>query len=170
MYHSGIYRQQVEFMEILTVFESSVSPACSCVDSHWQQMVCTVQIRRNRQLYSTVCGHIFCSACIKQAIDVQHMCPTCRKRLTKRQIHQIYLWPGGLADTDILSVLVNGKEFNWFVCTILLRGTRRNVSEVYSVFFLGCSGRPDFVFQFYLSFLSILFCFLIVLWKYVKLT
>ncbi|KAK7109704.1 E3 ubiquitin-protein ligase RNF4-like [Littorina saxatilis] len=49
------------------------------------------QIRRNRQLYSTVCGHIFCSACIKQAIDVQHMCPTCRKRLTKRQIHQIYL-------------------------------------------------------------------------------
>ncbi|XP_076439734.1 uncharacterized protein LOC143279550 [Babylonia areolata] len=50
-----------------------------------------VQIRRNRQLYSTVCGHIFCSTCIVQAIETQRMCPTCRKRLSKRQIHKIYL-------------------------------------------------------------------------------
>lgn len=44
-----------------------------------------------RRLMSTNCGHIFCEECIRASITSQHKCPTCRKRLTLRQIHPIFL-------------------------------------------------------------------------------
>ncbi|XP_033756748.1 E3 ubiquitin-protein ligase RNF4-like isoform X2 [Pecten maximus] len=47
--------------------------------------------RNGRQLNSTTCGHIFCNVCIQGAIQTQKRCPTCRKKLTLRQIHPIFL-------------------------------------------------------------------------------
>ncbi|XP_022080843.1 E3 ubiquitin-protein ligase RNF4-like [Acanthaster planci] len=50
------------------------------------------QIRANGlQLNSTICGHIFCNRCIRRAVQSQHRCPTCRTKLTMRQIHPIFL-------------------------------------------------------------------------------
>ncbi|XP_041370751.1 E3 ubiquitin-protein ligase RNF4-like [Gigantopelta aegis] len=50
------------------------------------------QIRRSgRQIFSTVCGHIYCNQCITQAINTQRCCPTCRKKLTLKQVHVLYL-------------------------------------------------------------------------------
>ncbi|XP_038046261.1 E3 ubiquitin-protein ligase RNF4-like isoform X2 [Patiria miniata] len=43
------------------------------------------------QLNSTVCGHIFCNRCITSAIRTQQRCPTCRRKLTLRQVHPIFL-------------------------------------------------------------------------------
>lgn len=40
---------------------------------------------------STVCGHLFCEACIILAIRQMGFCPTCRKKLTRKQFHRIYL-------------------------------------------------------------------------------
>lgn len=40
---------------------------------------------------STICGHIFCSECIRTAIKAQKKCPTCRRKLTRRNIHRVYL-------------------------------------------------------------------------------
>jgi len=40
---------------------------------------------------STKCGHIFCKSCIKAAITVQGKCPTCRRKVTARDIHRVYL-------------------------------------------------------------------------------
>ncbi|XP_024361041.1 uncharacterized protein [Physcomitrium patens] len=40
---------------------------------------------------STICGHIFCQACIQSAIKAQKKCPTCRKKLTLKSIHRIYI-------------------------------------------------------------------------------
>ncbi|KAJ8428499.1 hypothetical protein Cgig2_029952 [Carnegiea gigantea] len=40
---------------------------------------------------STKCGHIFCKACIKQAIAAQGKCPTCRRRVTMKDTIRIYL-------------------------------------------------------------------------------
>lgn len=40
---------------------------------------------------TTNCGHIFCTECIKQAIQYQKKCPTCRKALRKNNFHRIYL-------------------------------------------------------------------------------
>ncbi|XP_042515163.1 RING finger protein 10-like [Macadamia integrifolia] len=40
---------------------------------------------------STKCGHIFCKKCIKASITAQSKCPTCRRRLTMKDIIRIYL-------------------------------------------------------------------------------
>ncbi|GMI69226.1 SUMO-targeted ubiquitin E3 ligase 1 [Hibiscus trionum] len=40
---------------------------------------------------STRCGHIFCKACIKAAIAAQGKCPTCRKRVTVRELIRVFL-------------------------------------------------------------------------------
>ena len=40
---------------------------------------------------STKCGHIFCKACIKAAIATQAKCPTCRKRVTVKELIRVFL-------------------------------------------------------------------------------
>ncbi|OWF38419.1 E3 ubiquitin-protein ligase RNF4-like [Mizuhopecten yessoensis] len=47
--------------------------------------------RNGNRLSSTVCGHIFCELCIQSAIRAQKCCPTCRKKLTLKQIHPIFI-------------------------------------------------------------------------------
>ncbi|KAF7845584.1 E3 ubiquitin-protein ligase RNF4-like [Senna tora] len=40
---------------------------------------------------STRCGHIFCKNCIKAAIKVQNKCPTCRKKVTMKELIRVFL-------------------------------------------------------------------------------
>ncbi|CAA2935325.1 E3 ubiquitin- ligase RNF4-like [Olea europaea subsp. europaea] len=40
---------------------------------------------------STKCGHIFCKKCITAAIEIQHKCPTCRRKLKAKDVFRIYL-------------------------------------------------------------------------------
>ena len=41
---------------------------------------------------STVCGHVFCTACIRQVLRTTRLCPVCRKRLpVSKPFHAIYL-------------------------------------------------------------------------------
>ncbi|KAJ6830539.1 E3 ubiquitin-protein ligase RNF4-like isoform X1 [Iris pallida] len=40
---------------------------------------------------STVCGHIFCRQCITDSIQKQKKCPTCRKKLTMKSFHRVFL-------------------------------------------------------------------------------
>ncbi|XP_019626442.1 PREDICTED: E3 ubiquitin-protein ligase RNF4-like [Branchiostoma belcheri] len=44
-----------------------------------------------RRLMSTVCGHVFCETCLKEALQTQKKCPNCRKKLTVKQIHPIFI-------------------------------------------------------------------------------
>lgn len=44
-----------------------------------------------RQLFSTTCGHVFCNQCINDSIKTQKRCPSCRKKLTSRQIHPLFI-------------------------------------------------------------------------------
>jgi hypothetical protein len=44
-----------------------------------------------RKMASTNCGHIFCFDCIKDAIKVSKQCPKCRKRLTVKGYHEIFI-------------------------------------------------------------------------------
>uniref|UniRef100_UPI00358FD31F E3 ubiquitin-protein ligase RNF4-like isoform X2 n=1 Tax=Myxine glutinosa TaxID=7769 RepID=UPI00358FD31F len=48
-------------------------------------------LKRGRLVCSTVCGHIFCSVCIRDSLSATGCCPTCRKKLRKSQFHPIYL-------------------------------------------------------------------------------
>ncbi|CAI9107405.1 OLC1v1006753C1 [Oldenlandia corymbosa var. corymbosa] len=40
---------------------------------------------------STKCGHIFCKACIKASIAAQNKCPTCRRKVTMKELIRVYL-------------------------------------------------------------------------------
>ncbi|KAJ6840882.1 E3 ubiquitin-protein ligase RNF4-like isoform X1 [Iris pallida] len=40
---------------------------------------------------STVCGHIFCQHCIVDCIKKLKKCPTCRRRLTLKNFHRVFL-------------------------------------------------------------------------------
>ena len=44
-----------------------------------------------RTLVATKCGHLFCDACIRESIKLNHKCPTCSTKLTLKQYHRIYL-------------------------------------------------------------------------------
>ncbi|XP_076887333.1 uncharacterized protein LOC143537444 [Bidens hawaiensis] len=40
---------------------------------------------------TTKCGHIFCKVCITAAIKAQHKCPSCRRKLTVKNLIRVYL-------------------------------------------------------------------------------
>ncbi|XP_049340313.1 RING finger protein 4 isoform X1 [Astyanax mexicanus] len=48
-------------------------------------------IESGRLMVSTKCGHLFCSQCIRDSLARAHSCPTCRKKLTHKQYHPIYI-------------------------------------------------------------------------------
>ncbi|XP_026187007.1 E3 ubiquitin-protein ligase RNF4 [Mastacembelus armatus] len=56
-----------------------------CLDSYSEI------VERGRLVVSTKCGHVFCSQCLRNALISSHTCPTCRKRLTHRQYHPLYV-------------------------------------------------------------------------------
>ncbi|XP_042217138.1 uncharacterized protein LOC121862861 isoform X2 [Homarus americanus] len=56
-----------------------------CLDS-----LATIQ-NTSRTLCSTVCGHVFCSACIEEVVKQRKQCPVCRKKLTKKQYHPLFI-------------------------------------------------------------------------------
>ncbi|KAL0905228.1 hypothetical protein M5K25_027417 [Dendrobium thyrsiflorum] len=66
--------------------EASASPA-----ANESTLICAVCISTLNEPSSTTCGHVFCRGCIENAIKMQKKCPTCRKKLTKRSFHRIYL-------------------------------------------------------------------------------
>merc|ERR1719186_1673577 len=42
-------------------------------------------------LLSTTCGHVFCSLCLPECVRLHSQCPTCRRRLTNREYHELFL-------------------------------------------------------------------------------
>ncbi|XP_023845215.1 E3 ubiquitin-protein ligase RNF4-like [Salvelinus fontinalis] len=48
-------------------------------------------IESGRLVVSTKCGHLFCSHCLRDSLLRSHTCPTCRKKLTQKQCHPIYI-------------------------------------------------------------------------------
>lgn len=53
--------------------------------------VYTEIVESGRLVVATRCGHVFCSQCLRDALTSSHTCPTCRKRLTCRQYHPLYI-------------------------------------------------------------------------------
>ncbi|EFB13744.1 hypothetical protein PANDA_000994, partial [Ailuropoda melanoleuca] len=44
-----------------------------------------------RHIYSTECGHIFCSRCLCPSLKYNKNCPVCLKKLNCHQYHHIYI-------------------------------------------------------------------------------
>uniref|UniRef100_A0A8D0EL57 Ring finger protein 4 n=1 Tax=Strix occidentalis caurina TaxID=311401 RepID=A0A8D0EL57_STROC len=53
--------------------------------------VCLMIVQSGRLIVSTKCGHVFCSQCLRDSLRNANSCPTCRKKLTHRQYHPIYI-------------------------------------------------------------------------------
>lgn len=52
---------------------------------------CPICMGQLAEEMSTKCGHIFCKTCIKAAISAQGKCPTCRKRVTNKELIRVFL-------------------------------------------------------------------------------
>lgn len=55
------------------------------------KLKCAICMDTMKEETSTICGHLFCQSCIQGAIKSQKKCPTCRKKLTMKNIHRIYI-------------------------------------------------------------------------------
>ncbi|XP_035206032.1 E3 ubiquitin-protein ligase complex slx8-rfp subunit rfp2-like [Stegodyphus dumicola] len=44
-----------------------------------------------RELVSSICGHVFCNECLVTSIRGTRKCPNCRKKLTLKQYHPLFL-------------------------------------------------------------------------------
>lgn len=52
---------------------------------------CTICMDAAKEPSSTACGHLFCDGCIRNWVKKTPKCPICRKKITARQIHRIYI-------------------------------------------------------------------------------
>uniref|UniRef100_A0A8C8RLJ4 E3 ubiquitin-protein ligase RNF4 n=1 Tax=Pelusios castaneus TaxID=367368 RepID=A0A8C8RLJ4_9SAUR len=48
-------------------------------------------VQSGRLIVSTKCGHVFCSQCLRDSLRNANSCPTCRKKLSHKQYHPIYI-------------------------------------------------------------------------------
>ncbi|NWZ82576.1 RNF4 ligase, partial [Poecile atricapillus] len=48
-------------------------------------------VQSGRLMVATMCGHMFCSACLPVALETTGMCPTCREELDVEMYFPIYL-------------------------------------------------------------------------------
>lgn len=44
-----------------------------------------------KEIMSTICGHVYCARCIKNVIKTTKKCPNCRKNLTLKSIHPLFI-------------------------------------------------------------------------------
>lgn len=58
------------------------------------KLSCAICMENMKEETTTICGHVFCKKCIVRAIEVNKRCPTCRKKLTMKNIHRIYISGG----------------------------------------------------------------------------
>ncbi|CAA2956253.1 E3 ubiquitin- ligase RNF4-like [Olea europaea subsp. europaea] len=79
--NSSVYLEDQDLVELSQPVPQPKPPTFSCP-------VCMEPIV---EVTSTKCGHVFCKKCIVAAIEIQHKCPTCRRKLKKKDVIRIYL-------------------------------------------------------------------------------
>lgn len=82
-------RQTFE-QELRRQMESNPGFVSRCNTRPYRCPVCLSCVRQ-RKPASTLCGHIFCSSCIKTALRATCKCPVCQRLLTAGQIFRIYI-------------------------------------------------------------------------------
>ncbi|XP_053911785.1 E3 ubiquitin-protein ligase RNF4-like [Cuculus canorus] len=69
-----------------------------CMDVHLEIM------QSGRLFVSTKRGHVFCIQYLLHSLKNANSCPTCRKKLTHKQYHPIYITDGSAAEEDLIAV------------------------------------------------------------------
>lgn len=70
---------------------STAAPERPASPEGWTCPICLESKTAVPEIMSTTCGHIFCGTCIRSAVRIHKKCPTCRKKLTAKQFHKIFL-------------------------------------------------------------------------------
>lgn len=73
----------------------------------------------SRLVVSTRCGHVFCSQCLRDSLTSSHTCPTCRKRLTHRQYHPLYIWHHSETTAESCCHWTTGHDVGVICCWIV---------------------------------------------------
>jgi hypothetical protein len=47
-------------------------------------------VSKSRQIVATFCGHLFCNDCVKKALDIESVCPTCRKPIPQKNFREAF--------------------------------------------------------------------------------
>lgn len=55
------------------------------------KVTCPICLETPKDPASTTCGHVFCWRCIHLSLQELGRCPTCRKKLSKKSIHRLFL-------------------------------------------------------------------------------
>lgn len=85
-------RRRLEEVGLEIVDERPSPEKIPTVDNDPLKCTICMENMRSRRPHSTICGHIFCQLCIASAIRFSKKCPICRKGLTPKSIHPIYLF------------------------------------------------------------------------------
>lgn len=73
-------------------FKSAALKHRECNDGGDDKLACIICLERlNGPASSLLCGHIFCTACIKESIERRKLCPTCNQPATVRQLRKVFL-------------------------------------------------------------------------------
>jgi hypothetical protein len=59
--------------------------------SHISGLQCQICMDKIQEPAATDCGHVFCYLCIQYALTASPKCPLCRKSLTRKKIHKLYI-------------------------------------------------------------------------------
>lgn len=70
---------------------SVATPERPSTPEGWSCPICLEPKTGVNEIMSTTCGHVFCGNCIRSAVRLHKKCPTCRKKLTTKQFHKIFL-------------------------------------------------------------------------------
>lgn len=79
------------YSEVRVATREAAHACCVLQRAHVVVVVAAKMVESGRLVVSTKCGHVFCSQCLRDALRRSLTCPTCRKRLTPRQYHPLYI-------------------------------------------------------------------------------
>lgn len=73
--------------------ENRKTAAAASAPAHsiFKDYKCVVCLDGVTDATATFCGHIFCEGCILHAIESNHRCPTCRCKLSEKEIHPLFV-------------------------------------------------------------------------------
>ncbi len=87
-------------MAAINIERDQLLQTCKEVDelkeNEWLCSICLddrkVIVSTSRQIVATFCGHLFCNDCLTMALDIENVCPTCRKLIPQKRsgFHFLY--------------------------------------------------------------------------------
>lgn len=87
-----INRRKSSDISLADSLENS-TPASNTSSSDHARYTCAVCLESyfQRKPTTTRCGHVFCEQCITEAIRLTRKCPMCNAKVSRTQIHRLYL-------------------------------------------------------------------------------